>query len=64
LADYPEVGKFIAGIARIGLIITMFFIGASLSVDVIKSVGIRPLLQGILLWIIISAASLAYILFT
>jgi uncharacterized integral membrane protein (TIGR00698 family) len=63
LADYPETGKFIAGIARKGLIITMFFIGASLSVDVIKSVGIRPLLQGILLWIIISAASLAYILF-
>ena len=62
LADYPEVGKFIAGIARKGLIITMFFIGASLSIDVIKSVGIRPLLQGVLLWIIISAASLAYIL--
>ena len=62
LTDYPEVGKFIADIARKGLIITMFFIGASLSVDVIKSVGIRPLLQGILLWIIISAASLAYIL--
>ena len=62
LADYPEIGKFIAGIARKGLIITMFFIGASLSVDVIKSVGIRPLLQGILLWIIISAASLTYII--
>ena len=62
LANYPEVGKFIAGIARKGLILTMFFIGASLSIDVIKSVGIRPLLQGILLWIIISAASLAYIL--
>ena len=62
LADYPEIGKFIAGIARKGLIITMFFIGASLSINVIKSVGIRPLLQGILLWIIISAASLAYIL--
>ena len=62
LADYPEIGKFIAGIARKGLILTMFFIGASLSVDVIKSVGIRPLLQGILLWIIISAGSLAYIL--
>ena len=61
LADFPQIGKFIAGIARKGLIITMFFIGASLSVDVIKSVGIRPLLQGVLLWIIISAASLAYI---
>ena len=64
LADFPQIGKFIAGIARKGLIITMFFIGASLSVDVIKSVGIRPLLQGILLWIIISAGSLAYILLT
>ena len=62
LADFPQIGKFIAGIARKGLIITMFFIGASLSVDVIKSVGIRPLLQGVLLWIIISAASLTYIL--
>jgi uncharacterized integral membrane protein (TIGR00698 family) len=62
LADFPQIGKFIAGIARKGLIITMFFIGASLSANVIKSVGIRPLLQGILLWIIISAASLAYIL--
>ena len=64
LADYPEIGKFIAGLARKGLIITMFFIGASLSIDVIKSVGIRPLLQGVLLWIIISAGSLAYILLT
>ena len=62
LSDYPEIGKLIAGIARKGLIITMFFIGASLSVNVIKSVGSRPLLQGVLLWIIISAASLAYIL--
>ena len=62
LTDFPQIGKFIAGFARKGLIITMFFIGASLSVDVIKSVGIRPLLQGILLWIIISGASLAYIL--
>ena len=62
LADFPQIGKFIAGIARKGLIITMFFIGASLSVDVIRSVGIRPLLQGVLLWIIISVASLAYIL--
>ena len=62
LTDHQEVSQFIAGIARKGLIITMFFIGSSLSVDVIKSVGTRPLLQGVLLWIIISVASLAYIL--
>ena len=58
----PQVGQFIYGIARKGLVITMFFIGASLSIDTIKSVGIRPLLQGILLWLVISAGSLAYIL--
>ena len=62
LTDYPEIGKFIASIARKGMTITMFLIGASLSIDTIKSVGIRPLLQGIVLWIIISAVSLAYII--
>jgi uncharacterized integral membrane protein (TIGR00698 family) len=63
LTDIPQVGQIIYGIARKGLIITMFFIGASLSIDTIKSVGIRPLLQGILLWLVISAGSLAYILY-
>ena len=62
LTDIPQVGQFIYGFARKGLVITMFFIGASLSMDTIKSVGIRPLLQGILLWLVISAGSLAYIL--
>ena len=62
LTAIPQVGQFIYGIARKGLVITMFFIGASLSIDTIKSVGMRPLLQGILLWLVISAGSLAYIL--
>ena len=62
LTAIPQVGQFIYGIARKGLVMTMFFIGASLSIDTIKSVGIRPLLQGILLWLVISAGSLAYIL--
>ena len=58
----PAVGKDISSLARKGLIVTMFFIGASLSTDVLKQVGIKPLLQGILLWIVISVGSLAYIL--
>lgn len=63
LASVPEVGKAISGVACKALIVTMFFIGASLSVDVLRSVGLRPLLQGILLWITISVGSLAYILY-
>lgn len=62
LDTVPEVGQAIAGIARKGLIITMFFIGASLSTDVLKAVGVKPLIQGVMLWVIISVSSLAYIL--
>lgn len=62
LDGVPQVGKTIAGVARKGLIITMFFIGASLSTDVLKAVGIKPLIQGVLLWTVISLGSLAYIL--
>ena len=62
LNSVPEVGKAISGLARKGLIITMFFIGASLSTDVLKSVGVKPLLQGVLLCLVISIGSLAYIL--
>ena len=57
----PQVGKAISGLARKGLIITMFFFGASLSADVLKSVGVKPLVQGVLLWLVISVGSLVYI---
>ena len=62
LDGMPEVGKAISGLARKGLIITMFFIGASLSTDVLRAVGVKPLVQGVLLWLVISVGSLAYIL--
>ena len=58
----PQVGKAISGLARKGLIITMFFIGASLSTNVLKAVGVKPLVQGVLLWLVISVGSLAYIM--
>ena len=64
LDELPEVGKAISGLARKGLIVTMFFIGASLSTDVLKAVGVKPLVQGILLWLVISIGSLAYILWS
>ena len=56
-----HVGNAINGFARKTLTITLFFIGASLSRDVLKAVGIRPLVQGILLWAVISFSTLAYI---
>jgi uncharacterized integral membrane protein (TIGR00698 family) len=48
----------IVDLAKIGLTATLFLIGAGLSRSVVKSVGIKPLLQGIILWVIISVAAL------
>ena len=37
---------------------TLFLIGCGLSKKVLQSVGIKPLIQGVALWLIISLASL------
>ena len=55
------IGAGINSIARKTLTITLFFIGASLSRDVLKAVGVKSLVQGILLWIVISFSTLVYI---
>lgn len=41
--------------------LSLFFIGASLTRDTLHSVGLRPLIQGVLLWVSISCISLTYI---
>ena len=61
LDSVPQVGATVNGIARKCLTLTMFFIGASLSPGVIRQVGVKPLLQGVILWILISIAALAFI---
>jgi uncharacterized membrane protein YadS len=40
------------------LIVTLFLIGASLSPAAIRKVGPRPLIQGVVLWIIVAVLSL------
>ena len=44
-------------IAKTGLTLTLFLIGAGLSTKVLKAVGIKPLVQGVILWIVISGAA-------
>jgi uncharacterized membrane protein YadS len=45
-------------IAKIGLTATLFLIGSGISVETVKQVGPRPLLQGIILWLLVSVGSL------
>ncbi|HEY0177339.1 MAG TPA: putative sulfate exporter family transporter [Pedobacter sp.] len=52
------VAPYIVSLAKKGLTLTLFLIGSGLSLKVIRSVGIKPFLQGILLWAAISSLSL------
>lgn len=54
----PSIFDALVNVAKTGLTVTLFLIGASLSLKMLKKVGARPLLQGILLWILISVVSL------
>ncbi len=56
--------SFIVMLSKIGLKITLFLIGSSLSKDLIASVGVKPFVQGVLLWAFISVLSLTVIMHT
>ncbi|WP_083322249.1 YeiH family protein [Hymenobacter lapidarius] len=58
------LGPLMVSLAKIGLTLTLFLIGAGLSMQVVKSVGPRPYLLGTVLWLVISMASLYVILHT
>lgn len=53
----------LVGIAKIGLTITLFLIGATLNFTTLKTVGVKPLLQGVFLWIFIAILALVSILY-
>ena len=57
------IAPHIVNIAKVGLTITLFLIGATLNVNTLKSVGVKPLLQGVFLWIFIAVLGLVSILY-
>ena len=57
------IAPHLVSIAKIGLTITLFLIGAGLNLNALKSVGLKPLLQGISLWIFIAIGTLSAIIY-
>jgi uncharacterized integral membrane protein (TIGR00698 family) len=53
-----EYSHYLTAIAKSGLTLTLFLIGCGLSRKVLLSVGYKPLLQGFVLWLIISGTAL------
>lgn len=56
-AFMPTYGALLNA-AKIGLAVTLFLIGSGLSRKAIAEVGMRPLVQGIVLWAIVAAGSM------
>jgi len=57
----PQYGRLWSGLAAVAkqcLVLTLFLVGAGLSREVLRSVGVRPLLQGVTLWLLVSALTL------
>jgi len=51
----------LAMLSKIGLIVSLYLIGSNLSLATLRTVGVRPLLRGALLWIVITGVSLGLI---
>lgn len=48
-------------VSKRAMAVTLFLIGSTLSVSTLKKTGIRPLVQGVALWVLIAAVSLLVI---
>lgn len=57
------VSPYIVKVAKIGFTVTLFLIGSGLSPKAIKAVGAKPLLQGLVLWLIVSVVALLSVLY-
>lgn len=55
------LSPYLVSLAKSGLMLTLFLIGAGLSFKVIRTVGVKPLLFALVLWFFIAAASLLVI---
>lgn len=53
---------YIVTAAKAGLTLTLFLIGSSLSREVLLAVGVKPFVQGVLLWVAISVAALVAVI--
>ena len=57
-----EISKAVVFVAKKSLTVTLFFIGSCLSINAVKTVGIKPIVLGVLLWIFIGLTSLFVII--
>jgi uncharacterized integral membrane protein (TIGR00698 family) len=61
LATFHAAYPALKHLGIIGLTVTLYLIGTGLSMKTLRQVGVRPLVQGILLWVVVALGSLSLI---
>jgi len=51
-------GEWVAALAKRSLVLTLFLLGCGISREALAKVGLRPLLQGVLLWLLVGGGTL------
>lgn len=62
LPQFEAVYNVIFSVAKQTMIVCLFLIGSSISVEKIRTAGAKPMLLGITLWILVSVGSLLWLL--
>ena len=55
---FANFGHVLSNLGRLGLTATLYLIGTGISRATLRQVGVRPLLQGVILWILVGVTSL------
>jgi uncharacterized membrane protein YadS len=58
VASLAHFDLLVFNAGRLGLTATLFLIGSGISVATVKSVGWRPMLQGVALWMLVASTTL------
>ncbi|GHA79925.1 YeiH family protein [Pontibacter akesuensis] len=63
LQDFQQVYAILVLLAKKGLIISLFLTGAGISLPLLRTISVRPFLQGALLWILVATGSLVAVFY-
>jgi uncharacterized integral membrane protein (TIGR00698 family) len=55
--ELQSAGHWVESVAKRMLVLTLFFIGLGLSKETLKKVGFRPLLLGVVLWMLVASST-------
>ncbi|MDO9182245.1 MAG: putative sulfate exporter family transporter, partial [Bacteriovorax sp.] len=64
IPSLETIGHQVEFIAKKMMVLTLFLIGTNLTKDTIKSVGLKPFIQGVLLWFFMATGTLTAVYLT